>query len=100
VSFDLWSLAVTLYEALAGFNPFAARDRLGTIEKIKGKGAPDLSTHRPECPQGVSKFLSRALSADIRQRPATAREFGALLSRVLAESTPLAPSTQSDGVHL
>jgi len=85
ISFDIWSLAVTLFEALAGLNPFEARDRLETIRRIKAGDLPDLSRLRPDCPESVSAVISHALNADIRLRPGTAREFGALLRRALAD---------------
>jgi hypothetical protein len=99
VSFDLWSLAVTLYEALSGFNPFAARDRADIVRRILAGDVPDLSRQLPDCPRQVSAFISDALNIDSRHRPSSAREFAALLRRALNESGVPVSSGKPEG-HL
>jgi len=71
-SFDLWSLAVVLYEALAGVNPFAADTLMDVYEKVTKVGAPDLRTYRDDLPAPLAEFFAEALSLDVRRRPATA----------------------------
>ena len=82
VSFDLWGLAVTLYEALAGRNPFVARDRLETARLITSVQVPDIRSLRDDCPEPLALFLQDALSLNPAARPRSAREFQARLRAV------------------
>lgn len=84
VGFDLWSLALTVYEAIAGRHPFVARDRLDTVRLIHAANPPDLLNVRSDCPPPIAAFLANALSRDIHRRPGTAREFAAGLREALA----------------
>jgi len=90
VSVDLWGLAVTMYEAIAGAHPFITRGRLETINRIRAANPVALSSVTPRCPEAVSDFLSQALSADARVRPASAREFSARLRSALGASDAVA----------
>ncbi len=74
-SFDLWALSVTLYESLSGVNPFHAPTPAETIERLLRKNPTPLHDLRPDCPHGLSVFLTRALSRDASTRPSTASEF-------------------------
>lgn len=78
-SFDLWSLALTLYEAATRTNPFAGRDTYDTIHRIASAGAPDLADVLPGCPTGLAVFFRLALSRARQDRPSTALEFSAAL---------------------
>jgi serine/threonine protein kinase len=71
-SFDVWSLAVVMYEALAGANPFAARTLAEVYERITKIGAPDLRTFRADLPACFAEFFAEALALDFKQRPVTA----------------------------
>jgi hypothetical protein len=82
VSFDLWGLAVTLYEALAGRNPFVARDRLETARLITSVRVPDIRALREDCPEALALFLRDALSLNAAARPRSAREFQSRLRAV------------------
>ena len=71
-SFDLWSLALVLYEAIAGRHPFAA-DEVGTVlAAAERAGVPDIRDYRPTCPFGLASFLRDALSRSITRRPESA----------------------------
>jgi len=83
VSFDLWGLAVTMYEAISGAHPFIARSRLETINRIRAANPLPLAAASPACPPAVSDVLAQALSPDPRLRPASAREFAARLRSAL-----------------
>lgn len=73
--FDLWSLAVLLYEAITGVNPFAAPSPRDTFARIQ-LGAPfDAREYCPGCPPDLASFLGRALASDPAVRPSTAQEF-------------------------
>jgi len=74
---DVWSLAVVLFEAVAGVNPFL---RPGGAAR---NPAPDLRTYRPGSPPEVAEFFDRALSPDPDERPRTIRSL-----RLELESLP------------
>lgn len=80
-SFDLWALAVVLYETVAGVHPMRAADVDATFRQIRAGDIPDVRTHRPGCPAGIAEFLRRALAPDRRERPATAASFRTALPR-------------------
>jgi hypothetical protein len=69
---DLWAMALTLYEAIAGANPFAGATHLETLERIATLTLPPLDTVREDCPQAVAECLGRALSREKGDRPSTA----------------------------
>jgi tRNA A-37 threonylcarbamoyl transferase component Bud32 len=61
---DLYSLALTIYEALAGVHPVKAGTPAATANRI-GKALPPLSKHRKDLPAELSEAIDRAL----RPRP-------------------------------
>ena len=83
-SFDLWGLALVLYEAVAGYHPFAAAD-VGTVLAAAGRGSvPDIRDYRPTCPTGLATFLRDALSQNVARRPPNAGAMRSLLHRIRA----------------
>jgi len=81
-AFDLWALAVTLYEALAGNNPFRGPTPAETIERLLRTNPAPLCEVRPECPRDLSDFVARALSRNANERPASATQFKEALQRM------------------
>jgi serine/threonine-protein kinase len=73
-SFDLWSLAVVLFEALTGMNPVARETALDTMLAIREAKIADAREWRPDCPPGLAAFLCSALARDRAARPSSARE--------------------------
>ena len=71
-SFDLWGLALVLYEAIAGRHPFAADDVGTVLAAAERAGVPDIRDYRPTCPIGLASFLRNALSPNITARPESA----------------------------
>ena len=80
-SFDLWSLAVVLFEAIAGRHPFEQESWAATLEAIQRAHPPDLRDYAPACPSAVAALLADCLCAEKRRRPSDARE---LRQRLLA----------------
>ncbi len=72
-SFDLWSLALTLYECIAGDNPMRTGSLGRTLDRISSGDVPDIRTFRPATPTALADYLETALAADPAERPATAR---------------------------
>lgn len=84
-SFDLWGLALVLYEALAGSHPFAAAD-VGSVLAAAERGrVPDIRDYRRTCPAGLATFLGDALSLNPMRRPNTARAMRSELYRLQAD---------------
>jgi hypothetical protein len=79
-SFDLWALAMVLYEAIAGVHPLRGDGVDATRQRIRAGRVPDIRTHQPACPAGLAEFLKRALSSDRRRRLSTAAAFRGSLS--------------------
>ena len=71
-SFDLWGLALVLYEAIAGRHPYAGDDVATVLAAAERAGVPDIRDYRPTCPFGLASFLCNALSPNIARRPETA----------------------------
>ncbi len=80
---DLWALALTLYEAIAGANPMAARTALDTLERIATRRVPRLDSVRPDCPAAVTDFFAAALGPRLDERPSSATAFQAGLQRLV-----------------
>lgn len=74
VSFDLWSLSVVLFEALAGRHPFERATWQATQDAIRSARAADLRALAPACPAPVVALLSECLAGSLWRRPATAQE--------------------------
>ena len=83
-SFDLWGLALVLYEAIAGCHPFAADDMRTVLAAAERAGVPDIRNYRPTCPLGLASFLRDALSPSIARRPESAGAMRSGLQRVRA----------------
>jgi eukaryotic-like serine/threonine-protein kinase len=58
---DLYSLALTLYEGLAGFNPLRGRTVAATARRVGGAIAP-LERSRPDLPPALCTAIDRALA--------------------------------------
>jgi serine/threonine protein kinase len=72
--FDLWSLALVLYEAIAGRHPLEGATGAETRERLARMKIPDIRTYAPACPEPVARLLALALSRDAASRPASAGE--------------------------
>jgi eukaryotic-like serine/threonine-protein kinase len=74
-SFDLWSLAVVLYESIGGSNPFRRDTWRDSMDCVLGATAPDLREYRADCSEPVARFFRQALARRPAKRPSSAREF-------------------------
>ncbi|HVG53367.1 MAG TPA: serine/threonine-protein kinase [Vicinamibacterales bacterium] len=81
-SFDLWALAVVLYESMAGARPFRGQDAWETLERIRTSPAPDIRDIWSDAPAPVAAFFETALALDPARRPPDAGAFGAALRRL------------------
>lgn len=72
--FDLWSLAVAMYEALAAQRPGAA----APTQRVFA----DIREIRPDVPVEVARLLANALHLDMGRRARTALEFSVWLNHV------------------
>ena len=88
-SFDLWSLAIVLYECLLGRKIFSGGDMHQLMNRIRHGRVPDFAQVCPEHDEQLGDFFRAALHKTISRRPASAREFrerlAALLPRLGAE---------------
>ena len=69
---DVYSLALTLYEAWAGENPVARRTPAQTVRRI-GQELPSLAGHRPDLPHALVAQIDASLEPDPRNRPTLKR---------------------------
>ncbi|MBK5298912.1 MAG: protein kinase, partial [Vicinamibacteria bacterium] len=79
---DLWSLCVSLYEALTRRHPFLREDLVTTVSAVMTGLTVDARTIRPDCPLELSVLLSSALAARMEDRPRDINAFLAALDGV------------------
>lgn len=72
-SFDLWSLAIVLYECLLGRKVFSG-DPKQVMARIKQGRVPELTQVLPEADEDLVDFFRGALHRNRARRPATALE--------------------------
>jgi hypothetical protein len=75
VAYDLWGLALVLYEAVTGYNPFKAPTIAETVRRVRISPIPNVRDLRPDCSDEVASFFAGELSRDARLRSTTALEF-------------------------
>lgn len=80
---DVYSLALTLYEAWAGEHPVVRRTPAQTARQI-GQPLPTLAEHRPDLPASLVTQIDACLEPDPRNRPAL-RRLHAVLGKVAVE---------------
>jgi serine/threonine-protein kinase len=78
-SSDLFSLAVTLYQMLAGQLPFRADSMPALMLRIAHEAHPPIRTLRPGLPAGLDGFFDRALAKDPTARFANGAAFAQAL---------------------
>src|SRR5204863_8929626 len=80
---DLFSMATTLWEALAGERLFHAKSDIEVIERIRRCEVPSLAERRPDLPPALVAAIHRALAKEPDARFVSARqmahEFGEIL---------------------
>ena len=81
-SFDLWSLAIVLYECLIGRKIFTGGDIHQLMNRIRNSRVPDFSQACPEHEELLGDFFRSALHKSITRRPASARELKERLTAV------------------
>ena len=69
---DLYSLGITLYEAVAGVRPFHATDAAGYLRAHREGNVPPLLERRPDAPVRLVDTISRLMARDPAARPASA----------------------------
>jgi hypothetical protein len=78
-TFDLWSLGVVAFEAIAGRHPFERETPGETLQAIQLGRAIELREARPDCPEAVVDLFGKVLARERSRRPSTARELSSLL---------------------
>jgi serine/threonine-protein kinase len=84
---DQFSMAATLYEAVAGIRAFPGQDAVAVATKISTQAPLPVAASRGLGPR-VDEVLTRALSKDASRRFTSALEFGEAFAGALEESIP------------
>jgi serine/threonine-protein kinase len=89
---DLFSLAIVVWEALAGQRLFGGASYADKIMLLRKAHVPDLCAIRPDVPKAVAAAIARALSASRDDRQATAAELANELRTAAREAGVTATS--------
>ena len=80
---DLWSVALVLFEAIAGRHPLPSRTVTRTLRAVATANIPALRTMSPDVPQSVDDLFGRLLARNPSERPQSAAQMVEQLDRVL-----------------
>ena len=80
---DVWSVGVILWEALAGWHPFAAPSPVETARRIRS-GAQPVARSRGDLPQELCTLVDAMLDRDPKRRPSAKRLAAALRAALRA----------------
>ncbi|WP_246357851.1 serine/threonine-protein kinase, partial [Pyxidicoccus fallax] len=87
---DLYAVGLTLYELIAGKNPFDSIHPGELMSVVANPRIPPLDEVEPLTPRAVTALVSKALAVDPAQRFQTAEEFRGRLQACLMEIDPSA----------
>jgi serine/threonine protein kinase len=117
---DLWSVAVLVFRAMCGFNPFGGESVAEVILKLCGEELPRATPYRPELPPTADQFFAKAFARSPAERyqsvvelarafheqvipkvhglppPAIRRAFGSLLDERPSAPHPAAETAEPD----
>jgi len=85
---DIYSLAVILFEMLAGRPPFDAPSATAIALKHVRELPPDLLSIRPDTPPALARLVAQSLAKEPLDRPQTATELASRLHEIGAELEP------------
>jgi GAF domain-containing protein len=85
-TFDVWSLTVVIFEAIAGEPPFDGPTVAAITAAVRRGKVPDIRTRTASCPESVASFFDRALSHRSTDRPPTAAHLATELMRLRADA--------------
>lgn len=86
---DVYSLGVTLYEALAGRPPFTGTNMATLCKQACQDEPPPLRARRPDIPEGFAKIVHRMMEKDPAAR-GSARQLAEKFQRALDPGAPVA----------
>ncbi|MEO6419666.1 MAG: serine/threonine-protein kinase [Polyangiaceae bacterium] len=78
---DLFSMAVVLWECLAGRRLFRGEEALDTLQEVMSAPIPRLRQLGAQIPPGLDDAIARGLSRDLTSRYETASEFAAAIEK-------------------
>ncbi|HJR07235.1 MAG TPA: protein kinase [Pyrinomonadaceae bacterium] len=79
---DVYSLAVILFEMLAGRPPFDAPSATAIALKHVRETPPDIRGLRPDVPDALAQLIAQSLAKDPQERPPTATELASRLHEI------------------
>jgi Protein kinase domain len=76
-AFDLWAMAMVLYESVAGGHPFLrpGHNADTTVALVRQGVVPDVRSCCPDCPEPIAAFLRRSLQVRPSARPVDVESF-------------------------
>jgi len=87
---DLYSVALCIWELVAGKNPFEDVPSGEMIARVGNPAIPALNSIDPLCPRALSEAVAKSLQVDPAQRFQTAEEFRTALQSILVAIDPSA----------
>jgi serine/threonine-protein kinase len=96
---DQFSMAATLYEAIAGVRAYPGQDAVAVATKITTEAPPPIAGQRGLSPK-VDEILGRALTRQPELRYPSAREFGEAFAEALDSDRRTSLATIPDQRHL
>jgi serine/threonine-protein kinase len=96
---DQYSLAVIVYEMLAGRNPFQG-DMMAILEQVIGSEAPSIESFVPTLPSGVGPVLRRAMAKEASDRFESITDFASALATAASEPATAATPPPSSNTTL